>query len=152
MDQLINTMPALLRAAGDVKEVALSAARASWNHIAGESLRNHAVVVDFQNAKLTIAVGDVVWQRQLETMSGQLLFRLNAVMGAGTVKFIEYRVDAAAIPWRVSKTEKTAPSNSSEVIPVELVTAAAAIKDPGLRRSFLAAANGSLRRRKARRQ
>lgn len=151
MDQLINSMPSLLRAAGDVKEVALSVARASWNHIAGETLRNHAVVADFQNKKLTIAVGDAVWQRQLEPMSAQLLFRLNAVMGTGTVKFIEYRVDPNAIEVRAAKPKSAELSNSAEVFPVELVTAAASIKDPKLRRAFLGAASGSLRRRKSHR-
>jgi hypothetical protein len=55
MDQLINSMPALLRAAGDVEEVALSAARASWDHIVGEGLRNHTVVTDLKNKKLSVA-------------------------------------------------------------------------------------------------
>jgi Dna[CI] antecedent, DciA len=149
MDQLINSMPALLKAAGDVKEVALSVAQTSWNHIAGEGLRNHTAVTDFQNKKLTIAVGDAVWQRQLETMSAQLLFRLNAVMGQGTVKFIEYRVDAKALEGRIAKPKMTEPSSSSAVLPVELVTAASSIKDPKLRRAFLGAANSSLQRRKA---
>src|SRR6185295_175712 len=114
MDQLINSMPSLLRAAGDIKEVALSAAQASWDHIAGEGLRNHTAVVDFENKKLTVAVGDTVWQRQLEPMSAQLLFRLNSVMGTGTVRFIEYRVDATALESRVAKTKKVKPPISLE--------------------------------------
>ena len=152
MDQLINSMPSLLRAAGDVEEVALSVARASWDHIVGEGLRNQTVVTDFQNKRLTVAVGDTVWQRQLESMSAQLIFRLNSVMGTGTVRFIEYRVDATAIESRVAKTRKVEPAPRSEPLPVELVTAAASINDPKLRRAFLGAASSSLQRRKSRRQ
>jgi K+-transporting ATPase c subunit len=73
-------------------------------------------------------------------------------MGTGTVKFIEYRVDAPAIENRVSKARKVEQPASSEVVPVELVTAAASINDPKLRRAFLGAASSSLQRRKSRRQ
>lgn len=152
MDQLINSMPALLRAAGDAREVALSVARAGWDHIAGEGLRNHTMVTDFQDKKLTVAVGDPVWQRQLESMSSQLLVKLNAVLGTGAVKFILYRVDAGALENRSPKNKQIEKAVAPDVIPVELVTAASSINDPKLRRAFLGAATSSLQRRKSRRQ
>ena len=152
MDQLINSMPAVLRAAGDVKEVALSAAQAGWDHIAGEGLRNQTMVTDFQNNKLTVAVADKVWQRQLESMSSQLLARINSVLGNGAVRFIEFRPDPAALESRVTKSQASEPSKTLDVIPVELLSAASLINDPKLRRAFLGAANSSLRRRQSTRK
>jgi len=152
MDQLINSLPALLRAAGDVKEVALTAASSAWDHIAGEALRSHTMVIDLNDQRLIVAVEDKVWQRQLESMRGQLLFRLNSVLGTGTVKFIEYQVDSRAIEGRKAKTEKRAQPTNLEAIPLEVVTAAASIQNPALRRAFLGAAASSLQRRKSHRK
>ena len=39
MEQLINSLPALLRAAGNAEEVTEAAALAVWNHVAGAGLR-----------------------------------------------------------------------------------------------------------------
>src|ERR1700730_11932878 len=93
MDQLIKSLSALLRAAGDTEEISEAAALAVWNHVAGEGLRQQAVAISLQTQKLTVAVSDSVWQTQLESIGRQFLFRLNALLGQGTIKFIEFRID-----------------------------------------------------------
>lgn len=151
MEHLINSLPALLRAAGEVDEVAVTVAQSAWNHVAGEKLRQQTVVTHFQKQKLTVAVPDSIWQRQLESMGAQLVFRLNALLGTGSIKFIEFRVDVAALE---KLAPKIAPSNAKEPepLPVELLTAASAIQSPQLRRAFLGAASSSLQHRRLRRQ
>src|SRR5947207_14229895 len=93
MDQVINSLPALLRLAGDVEEVALMAARAAWGHVAGEAVRNHTLATAFREKRLRVVVSYAVWQRQLESMSGPLLYRLNSLIEVGAITFIEFYVD-----------------------------------------------------------
>jgi len=147
MDQFISALPAVMRAAGDVDEVATAAAQAAWKYVVGGALQSQTLVTGLHEKRLTVAVGDVVWQRQLESMSGQLLYRLNAALGRGTIKFIEFRIEPTALPERGVTKEAREPE-SNEIIATELVAAAASINKPDLRRSFLAAAGSSLRRRR----
>lgn len=157
MDQLINSLPALLQAAGDAEEITEAAALAVWNHVAGDALRQQTVATRLQNQKLTVAVSDSVWQTQLESMSGQFLFRLNALLGQGTIRFIEFRVDSKTLEtYRKQKPRmQNMPADkrsASEPIPFELISAAAAIHDPDLRRAFLGAATSCVRRRETNQQ
>jgi hypothetical protein len=155
MDQLINSLPALLRAAGNAEEVTEAAALAVWKRVAGEGLALQTLPLSLREKRLSVAVSDSVWQRQLEALSGQLLFRLNALLGAGTVRFIEFFVDPDAIQIRWNQkrrgTEAAEASNVPSPIPFELISAAATIHDPDLRRSFLGAASVAVRRRESRR-
>lgn len=155
MEQLINSLPALLRAAGNAEEVTEAAALAVWNHVAGAGLRHQTVATGLLKQRLTVAVPDLVWQQQLGSMSGQLLFRLNALLGQGTIRFIEFRVDPQTLQTRRDSQIKNAPQDErsgSRAIPFELISAAAAIHDLGLRRAFLDAASSSIRRREANQQ
>ena len=81
MDNLIKILPAILAAADGSEEVAEAACIAAWKHVVGEGLSNHAVPVELQNRKLIVVVEDNIWQRQLEQMRGQLLARLNSLLG-----------------------------------------------------------------------
>ena len=150
MDQLINSLPALLQVAGDTKEIRETAAVVAWNHVAGEGLRQQTAPIGLQHQRLIVAVMDVIWRRQLESMSGQLLFRLNSLLGRGVVTFIEFQVDPRAIQ-TVRDSRQTAeniqPKPEREMaIPFELVSAAAAIQDSKLRKAFLGAAMSCARR------
>ena len=157
MEQLINSLPALLQAAGNAEEVTEAAALAVWNRVAGAGLRQQTIAISLQKQKLTVAVADSVWQQQLESLSGQLLFRLNALLGQGTIRFIEFRVDPRALQTRQQQysASQNSPEDkrwSAKTIPFELVSAAATIHDPDLRRAFLGAANNCLRRRETSQQ
>ena len=144
MDNLIKTLPAILKAAAASEEVAEAACIAAWKHIVGEGLINHAVPVRLQNKKLVVVVEDNIWQRQLEQMRGQLLFRLNSLLGQTLVKSIELRIDPRTLAnARVNPAKKERPDYK---IPEELVAAAAGIVDVKLRRAFLGAAASCVRR------
>ncbi|HEV7747446.1 MAG TPA: DUF721 domain-containing protein [Pyrinomonadaceae bacterium] len=148
MDRVIKTLPAILKASGDSEEVAEAACVAAWKHAVGEGLSSHAVPVQMQGQALVVAVADKVWQKQLQHMRGQLLFRLNSVLGQPLVKSIEFRVD----PKRVELMRRPTDANTSRgldvsyKIPAELLNAAAGIEDADLRRAFLGAATSCVRR------
>src|SRR5918996_4032757 len=94
MNQLIKSLPLVLRAAGNAEEVAQAAAIAAWKHAAGDGLKEHAVPVKLENRTLTVAVADAIWQKQLHLMRGQLLFRVNTILGQPLVSTIEFAIDS----------------------------------------------------------
>jgi len=151
MDQLIKALPGVLQAAGDSEDVAEAAAIAVWKHVAGDGLRPHAAPLRLHNKTLTVAVADAIWQKQLDSLAGQLLFRLNSLLGQPVVTYIEFRVDPETLQSAREQQTNIArrsdyETNAFEPIPVELVSAAAAIHDHDLRRAFLGAATSCIRR------
>ena len=145
MESLIKTLPAILSAAGPSAEVAEAACFAAWKHAVGDSLSIHAVPVKLEQQTLIVAVADNIWQRQLEQICPQLLFRLNRVLGHSLVKLIELRVDPQALP--KTRTSQDTPSQLSDfAIPFELRAAASEIQDADLRRAFLGAATSCIKR------
>ena len=145
MDKLIKTLPAILRAAGDSEEVSQAACIAAWKHAVGEALSGHAVPLQLKDQTLVVAVADGIWKTQLEQMRGQLLFRLNSVLGQPLVKLIELRVDPDTVAAaRASVANARQPTNYD--VPADLLKAAAEIDDVDLRRAFLGAAASCVRR------
>ena len=146
MNQLIKALPNVLRAAGDSAEVAEAAAIAAWKHAAGEGLKGRAVAIKLENRTLTVAVADTIWQKQLHSMRGQLLFRVNSILGQSIVGAIEFVIDPKlAAPVDQQKHQEKTPDNE---VPLELWSAANAIRDKKLRRSFLKTATLSLKRKR----
>ncbi len=148
MDLLIRTLPAILRAAGDSDEVAEAAAIAAWRHAAGEGLRDHTIALRLSEKKLVVAVADMTWQKQLQSLSGQLLFRLNSILGQPLVTYIELIVDPE--PLRPRRPQEPHRSPEEQIADVrgtaELLAAAGQIQDQDLRRAFLGAAASCLNR------
>ena len=93
MEGLIKSLPAVLRASGNAPEVAEAAAIAAWKHVAGEGLRDHAVALGLQDRTLKIAVADPIWQKQLHSMRGQMLYRVNSLLGQPIVGALQFIVD-----------------------------------------------------------
>ncbi|HAF15570.1 MAG TPA: hypothetical protein DCK93_06475 [Blastocatellia bacterium] len=146
MDKLIKSLPAILAASGASEEVAEAACIAAWKHAVGEGLSIHAVPVQLQDKTLVIAVADNIWKKQLEQMRGQLLFRLNSVLGQALVQSIELRVDPKTLATLRSTEEERQNGARDYHIPAELLSAAACIEDAELRRAFLGAATSCVRR------
>jgi hypothetical protein len=146
MKQLIKSLPGVLRASGNAEEVAQAAALAAWKHAAGEGLKDHAVPLKLEQRTLTVAVADVIWQKQLHAMRGQMMFRVNSILGQAIVSAIEFVVDP-----KLAKARREAPKPADEPldneVPLELWSAANAIHDKELRRSFLKTAMASLKRK-----
>ncbi len=145
MESLIKTLPAILAAAGPSAEVAEAACFAAWKPAVGDALSAHAVPVKLENQTLIVAVADNIWQKQLEQMRPQLLFRLNAVLGHSLVKLIELCVEPNALP-KTQMPQGTSSKRSDYAIPFELLAAASEIQDVDLRRAFLGAAASCMKR------
>lgn len=146
MDNLIKSLPKILQAAGESPEVAEAACIAAWKHAAGDGLRDHAVPLGVRQRTLIIGVVDTTWQRQLKSLSGQLIFRINSILGQPLVTYVEFCVDPDAVA-RSRGTQYTVKHELDLTkVSVELVTAAAEIKDKDLRRAFLGAATSCLNR------
>ena len=136
MEKLIKSLPAILAASGGAQEVAEAACAAAWKHAAGDALSLHAITLKLQESTLVVAVADQIWKKQLEQLRSQLLYRLNSILGQQVVTSIQLSVRPDKF-----RTQKAAePPVSNATIPIELLSAAAAIDDPHLRRAFLGAA------------
>ena len=144
MNQLIKSLPGVLRAAGDSQEVAEAAAIAAWKHAAGDGLKEHAVPLKLEDRRLIIAVADAIWQKQLTSMRGQLLFRVNSILGTPIVGALDFVIDPKLAKPHVDQPAQTEEPLDNEV-PLELWSAANAIQDKELRRKFLKTALLSLR-------
>lgn len=154
MQNLFRSLPKLLKEFEDTEEVREAVVFAAWRNIAGESLSEHTVPFRLFNKHLIIAVADKMWKRHLETLSGQMIFKLNSVLGQAIVTFIEFRVDEATLEAERAKHHKTQMTDEQQIeMALEEVTpklrrSADAIKDDNLRYQFLLAAGSCLARKK----
>jgi predicted nucleic acid-binding Zn ribbon protein len=147
MNQLIKSLPQVLRAAGSSAEVAEAATIAAWKHAAGDGLKEHAVALKLENRTLTVAVADPIWQKQLTSMRGQLLYRINSILGQSLVSAFLFVIDPKLTKSRVEQQEHEEEPPDNQV-PLELWSAANAIHDKELRKSFLKTALLSLKRKR----
>jgi len=146
MDNLIKSLPSVLRATAGSPEVAQAATFAAFTHSAGEGLRTHAVPCTLSdNGTLVIAVADPLWQKQLNSMVSQLIFRTNTLLGTAIVKHIEFQVDPVVVHAK-RKPIVTPEEIKDSDIPLELRSAANAIHDKQLRLAFLRTAVTSIKR------
>ena len=147
MDNLIKSLPAILKASGASEEVVEAACLAAWKHAVGEGLSSHAVPVQLQRNTLVVVVADAIWKKQLEHMRGQLLFKLNSVLGQPLVKLIELRIDPKRVEIaRATSASRRKDSDADYKVPADLLHAAAGIADVDLRRAFLGAATSCVKR------
>jgi hypothetical protein len=93
MEALIKALPAVLRASGNAPEVAEAAAIAAWKHCAGEGLKERAIAFELSDRRLRVAVADLIWQKQMNAMRGQMLYRINTLLGQPVVGEIEFIID-----------------------------------------------------------
>ena len=155
MDDLLRVLPKFLRAAGETEEVLEAAALIAWKRVAGEGLRGQAVPFRLYRKTLIVAVADATWQKQLEKVSGQLLFRLNSLLGQAVVTYIEFRIDPATVQaQRATLAAHTIDQEAQERRALESASgqvraAAEAITDEQLRRRFLLAAGSCIDRRES---
>ncbi len=154
MEDLFRAMPKLLREFEDTEEIREAVALAAWRRVAGESLCQHAVPFRLFNKHLIVAVANKTWKKHLEHLSGQMIFKLNSLLGQAIVTFIEFRVDEKTVLEERAKNKVSTISREElEEIALEEVTpklrgAADAIKDDNLRYQFLLAAGSCLARKK----
>jgi hypothetical protein len=154
MEDLFRALPKLLKEMSDSEEVREAVVFAAWRRIAGESLQSHAVAFRLFNKHLIVAVASEMWKKHLQQMSGQMIFKINSILGQAVVTFIEFRIDEDTVAQERAKWQTSTLSDEElkeialdEVTP-KLRGAADAIKDDNLRYQFLLAAGSALARKK----
>ena len=154
MEDLFRALPGLLKEFEDTEEIREAVAFAAWRKAAGESLCEHAVPLRLYNKHLIVAVANNTWKKHLEHLSGQMIFKLNSLLGQAVVTYIEFRADEKTVLEERAKNkvptvsaEELAELALEEVTP-KLRGAADAIKDDNLRYQFLLAAGSCLARKK----
>ena len=67
-------------------------ARAVWPSAVGKAISCHTSRLKLVRNKLVVEVEDAVWQRQLHTLSSQIIGRLRALTGSDAVAELEFRI------------------------------------------------------------
>ena len=106
MLDIFRTLPGVLDRLEDDGEVRQAIVFAAWRRIAGEMLSEHAVPFELEGSRLKVAVPNKTWQAHLQDLCGQMVFKLNAALGARLVTFVELQInEAAVLQDRASRTE-----------------------------------------------
>ena len=147
MIDLTALLPKLLRANGANADLAVKLA---WSKAAGPGLKRHTVPVRFVSKTLVVAVADAIWQKQLQHMSAELIFRINNLLQGNLIETIEFRIDAAAFNQNQIPSQTSTKEPRNEPAPTELLFAAASIADEDLRAQFVRAAQNCIERRETR--
>jgi hypothetical protein len=107
-------------------------ALAAWPAAVGRKAARHTRAVALEGRKLIVEVGDELWRRNLELLSGHIVANLRAMLGAASPGGVEYRLAIQRRPVRSEAPEAafrlTAPAQGGEE---------AQIEDPVLRRIYL---------------
>lgn len=152
MLDIFRTLPGILDNIEGAEMIREAVVFAAWRRIAGEALAEQAVPLRLEKGRLIIAVPNLMWQRQLKDLCGQMLFKLNAALGTPTVNFIVLEIDEQAVLSQRSKnsaySESEFRTQAVQEISAELADAADSIADEELRRTFLLAAGNCLVRKK----
>src|SRR6187549_3709000 len=97
MERLFASIPGALNALGHNAKIDEAMVFAAWRSCAGEMLNERTAAAEFFENRLVVAVTDKTWQRHLEELSPQILVKLNGRLEQGTVRFIEFVIDADAV-------------------------------------------------------
>jgi predicted nucleic acid-binding Zn ribbon protein len=76
-----------------------------WAHIVGPELADHTQPESLRDGELTVQADSTAWATQLRLLAAQLVRRLNAELGQGTVQRVKVRGPVTAVrkpgEWRV---------------------------------------------------
>ena len=145
LTDLLMLVPQMIRRSADSDEAREQAAFGAWLIAVGGPIRRVTAPIRLERKTLIVAVPDSTWRTQLAGMKGQIIFKLNSLLGAALVTNIEYVVNPALIVRQpeVSREVKfTAPEKQA----LPLREQADRIADPQLRATFLRAAGKCLER------
>jgi|ERR1700686_1664246 len=152
MIDVARLLPKLLNATGANPEMAEITAKLAWSRAAGDGLRRHAIPFRLFRKTLVVSVADRIWQKQMQSMSAELVSRINRLLGREVVEDIEFRIDPAAVEQVRANSDLRQRSEDEACgpIPAELISAAGEIADQDLRERFIRAAENCIARREAR--
>jgi hypothetical protein len=96
---------------------------AAWPDAVGKQLAAHTRAARMVRSRLVVEVEDATWQRQLFTLSRQILGNLEKSLGRGLVEDVEFRV----VPRRRE------PQRAQQAAPAAFADDADRIADPVMR-------------------
>lgn len=145
MTDLLMLVPQMLRHSADTDEAREQAVLAAWVVAVGGAIRRVTSPIRLERKTLIVAVTDDTWRTQLAGMKGQVLFKLNSLLGSPLVTNIEYVIN----PQLIASTEDAsrdvkfiAPEKQAQPLREQ----ADRIPDPQIRETFLRAAGKCLER------
>lgn len=83
--KLTNTLGRLMRDQGWEVDVAVHGVMARWPSIVGPEMAEHCTPESYQDTELTVRTSSTAWATQLKLLAPDLVRRLNAELGEGTV-------------------------------------------------------------------
>ncbi len=102
---LSATIPGLLDAEGWALAAATGSVFGRWAEIVGGDLAAHTTPETLTDGELTVAADSTAWATQLRLLAAQLVKRLNAELGDGTVLRVRVRGPVTSVQkpgeWRV---------------------------------------------------
>jgi Dna[CI] antecedent, DciA len=144
MIDLTRLLPKLLRANPEL------AVKLAWARAAGTGLRYQAVPLRLEGGTFIVSVADAIWQKQLQSMSAELIFRLNNLLAQRIVDELVFRINPPAVSHAQAGAEQSLPEVAPAPAPTELLFAAGSIADQELRARFIRAAENCIARRDSR--
>ncbi len=147
MESLLKLLPMMIRLSGDNEDVREQAVFAAWRVAAGKGVAGGCAPFRLYGKQLIVGVLDHAWKKQLESLSSQYLYRINALLGAQMVTFIEFRLERDFVLKTRGHDAQEFEFHHTEELKEELKSSAEEIKDPELREVFLRAAAKSLERK-----
>lgn len=136
MEQLFGAIPVVIGGLETHAKLDEAVVFAAWSRHAGELLSERTVPIEYGKKRLIVAVSDKTWQRHLEDLSPQMIAKINASLGVGTIRFIEFKVDEEAVT-KTRKKDVSKRHNGPDALSSGLKRAAMAIADEELRKHFL---------------
>lgn len=141
MIDLTRLLPRLLHANPEL------AVKLAWGRAAGAGLRQEAIPFRLDGRTLVVSVADAIWQKQLQPMSAELIYRMNNLLGESTINELVFRINPAAVFEAQSDAARPSPKTKPAPAPTELLFAAGSITDQDLRSRFIRAAENCIARR-----
>lgn len=145
MEELLSLLPIILQRAGYQQEVCEQAAFAAWERAVGDAISMNCVPFRLHEKRLIVLIASPIWKAQLQQMTSEIIFKIDRLLGAPLVTYIEYRVDPRQVAAHHQRRGEVRFERLEEVMN-ELESDANQIADPELRRVFLRAASKSLAR------
>ena len=105
-------------------------ARGLWPAAVGKTIARHTGKVTLVRTTLVVQVEDAIWQKQLHGLSGQIVNRLQKLMGSTNVDSVEFRI---GIPKRQPQRAATPDGALAQA---ESADEADQIQDPILKKIF----------------
>jgi predicted nucleic acid-binding Zn ribbon protein len=147
MEDLLNLLPVILQRSGYQEDVCQQAVFAAWDRAVGETIARNCVPFRLHDKRLIVLTASQIWKTQLQRMTSEIIFKIDRILGAPLVTYIEYRIDARQVTERQRLVQPVRFEHLEEIMG-ELAADADQIDDPELRRLFIRAASKSLARQK----